>query len=192
MAIKFTKWPENWQNGHKIYQHLSLQDTLKFTQIGNFRFEHKPSGNPGAQIGKIWRISRRQRSSCITNKLWCCTCNTRSNLAVSNKKPRAINTGRIQGLCFVMRTFTYIQLIHMYVNCARLSRSWLHTTISRKSKTVFFPTGISDTVPRSFCYRQVATGVWHYYHHFPTLSLEHLFLSLACLPRPKLLTYQSI
>jgi hypothetical protein len=42
MAIKYIKWPENMyikrplntQYIHKIYQHLSLQDTPKFTQIG--------------------------------------------------------------------------------------------------------------------------------------------------------------
>jgi hypothetical protein len=36
MAIKYTKWQLNRPNGHKIYQHLSLQDTAKFTQIGIF------------------------------------------------------------------------------------------------------------------------------------------------------------
>jgi hypothetical protein len=49
-------------------------------------------------------------------------------------------------------------------------------------KIVFFSTGISGTVPRGFCYRQVAvlctTPTRHHYHHFPTLSLEHLHLSL--------------
>jgi hypothetical protein len=31
-----TKWTENLPNGHKIYQHLPLQDTPKFTQIRIF------------------------------------------------------------------------------------------------------------------------------------------------------------
>jgi hypothetical protein len=26
MTRKYTKWPENWPNGHKIYQHLPFQD----------------------------------------------------------------------------------------------------------------------------------------------------------------------
>jgi hypothetical protein len=36
MAIKYFQWPKNRPNGHKIYQDLSLQDSAKFTQIGNF------------------------------------------------------------------------------------------------------------------------------------------------------------
>jgi hypothetical protein len=44
MAVKYTKWPWNMPNGHKIGrpngqkidQHLPLQDPLKFTQIGTF------------------------------------------------------------------------------------------------------------------------------------------------------------
>jgi hypothetical protein len=36
MAIKYTKWTEILPNGHSIYQHLPLQDPLKFTQIGIF------------------------------------------------------------------------------------------------------------------------------------------------------------
>jgi hypothetical protein len=31
-TIKYTKWPKNRPNGHKIYQHLPMQDTPKFTQ----------------------------------------------------------------------------------------------------------------------------------------------------------------
>jgi hypothetical protein len=30
----YTKWTEHLPNGHKIYQHLPLQDPPKFTQIG--------------------------------------------------------------------------------------------------------------------------------------------------------------
>jgi hypothetical protein len=33
MAIKYTKWPKNIPNGHKIYQRLPLQRPRKFTQI---------------------------------------------------------------------------------------------------------------------------------------------------------------
>jgi hypothetical protein len=32
VVIKYTKWSKYIPNGHKIYQHLSLQDTPKFTQ----------------------------------------------------------------------------------------------------------------------------------------------------------------
>jgi hypothetical protein len=35
-GIKYSKGQWNRPNGHKIYQHLSLQDTPQFTQIGNF------------------------------------------------------------------------------------------------------------------------------------------------------------
>jgi hypothetical protein len=31
-----TKWPQNRRNVRNIYHHLSLQDTLQFTQIGVF------------------------------------------------------------------------------------------------------------------------------------------------------------
>jgi hypothetical protein len=36
IATKYTKWPQNRPYGHKLYQHLSLQDTPKFTPIGIF------------------------------------------------------------------------------------------------------------------------------------------------------------
>jgi hypothetical protein len=36
ITIKYTKWPQNIPNGHKIYRHLPLQDTPRFTQIGIF------------------------------------------------------------------------------------------------------------------------------------------------------------
>jgi general stress protein 26 len=36
ITIKHTEWTQNLPNGHKIYQHLSLQDPTKFTQIGIF------------------------------------------------------------------------------------------------------------------------------------------------------------
>jgi hypothetical protein len=34
MATKYTKWSQNIPNGHKVYQHLPLQDPLKFGHIG--------------------------------------------------------------------------------------------------------------------------------------------------------------
>jgi hypothetical protein len=37
IIIKYNKWPYNTPiGGHKIYQHLPLQDPPKFTQIGFF------------------------------------------------------------------------------------------------------------------------------------------------------------
>jgi hypothetical protein len=43
MNTKYTNWPQNIrncskidQNGHKMYQHLSLKDTQKFTRSGIF------------------------------------------------------------------------------------------------------------------------------------------------------------
>jgi hypothetical protein len=43
ITAKYNKWPQNMpngrkieKNGHKIYQHLPLQDPPKFTQIGIF------------------------------------------------------------------------------------------------------------------------------------------------------------
>jgi hypothetical protein len=38
-----TKRKQNRPNGRKMYQHLSLQDTPKFTQIGIFVFIWQPS-----------------------------------------------------------------------------------------------------------------------------------------------------
>jgi hypothetical protein len=38
MAIKYSKWS-------KIYQHLTFKEPPKFTQIWDFWFENKPSGN---------------------------------------------------------------------------------------------------------------------------------------------------
>jgi hypothetical protein len=36
VATKYTKWPHNIPNGHKINQQFPLQDPPKFTQIGIF------------------------------------------------------------------------------------------------------------------------------------------------------------
>jgi hypothetical protein len=47
--IKYTKRQQNRPNGYKIYQHLPLQDHLKFTQSGIFSFEIMQSGNPAAE-----------------------------------------------------------------------------------------------------------------------------------------------
>jgi hypothetical protein len=48
-AINYAKWPYNIPNGHKIYQQLPLKGPPKFTQILDFWFENKPSGNPAAK-----------------------------------------------------------------------------------------------------------------------------------------------
>jgi hypothetical protein len=46
--IQYAKWQYNRPNGHKIYQHLSLQDTQNFTQIVIFGLKiYIPSGSPG-------------------------------------------------------------------------------------------------------------------------------------------------
>jgi hypothetical protein len=46
MAIKYFQLLKNGPNGHKIYQDFSLKVPQKFTQIWDFWFENKPSGNP--------------------------------------------------------------------------------------------------------------------------------------------------
>jgi hypothetical protein len=47
MAIKYTKCLENRQNGHKIYEHLPLQDPPKISQIGIFGLKiYITSGKP--------------------------------------------------------------------------------------------------------------------------------------------------
>jgi hypothetical protein len=33
MATNYTKWSQNRPNGHKMYQHLPLQEPPKFTQL---------------------------------------------------------------------------------------------------------------------------------------------------------------
>jgi hypothetical protein len=60
--------------------------------------------------------------------------------------------------------------------------------------TYFFSsTGISGTVPRRFLlqtFSNTTTLSRHHYHHFPTLSLEHLCKPiLNCLPSPTLQSY---
>jgi hypothetical protein len=47
---KYTKWPQNRPNGHKIDHHLPLQYPPKFTQI-----ENMPSGNSGGDVGLVGR-----------------------------------------------------------------------------------------------------------------------------------------
>jgi hypothetical protein len=36
MSKKYAKWQQNIPKGHKMYQHLPLQDPPKFIQIGIF------------------------------------------------------------------------------------------------------------------------------------------------------------
>jgi hypothetical protein len=51
----------------------------------------------------------------------------------------------------------------------------------KKWSNCFFPTGISDTVPHRLWLRAGSNTTMitrHHHHHFPTLSLEHLGLSL--------------
>jgi hypothetical protein len=40
MAIKYTDWPQNIPIDHKIYQHIPLQDSPKFTQIFRLKIYH--------------------------------------------------------------------------------------------------------------------------------------------------------
>jgi hypothetical protein len=46
MAIIDTKWPENWPNGHKMYQHPTLLGPPKFTQIGIFGLKRNHLATP--------------------------------------------------------------------------------------------------------------------------------------------------
>jgi hypothetical protein len=46
ITTKYTEWPFNWPNCHKVFQHLPLQGHPKFTQDWDFWFENKPSGSP--------------------------------------------------------------------------------------------------------------------------------------------------
>jgi hypothetical protein len=48
MTVKYSKWPRNIQNGHKIYQHFPFQGYPKFTKsrVSGMKI-CKPSGNPG-------------------------------------------------------------------------------------------------------------------------------------------------
>jgi hypothetical protein len=46
MATKYTQWPFNRPNRHKICKHLSFQDPPKFTQNWDFWLENMPSGSP--------------------------------------------------------------------------------------------------------------------------------------------------
>jgi hypothetical protein len=54
ISTNYTNCPWNLTKDRKmdqvsinLYQHLPLQDPPKFTQIWDFWFENKPSGNPG-------------------------------------------------------------------------------------------------------------------------------------------------
>jgi hypothetical protein len=48
LAIKYTKWPQNIPNDHKIYQHfLFYIRPSKIYPNWDFWFENRPSGNPG-------------------------------------------------------------------------------------------------------------------------------------------------
>jgi hypothetical protein len=49
-AINYTKWRYNIPKGHKIYQHLPFKGSPKFTQIWDFWFENKPSGNLAVDV----------------------------------------------------------------------------------------------------------------------------------------------
>jgi hypothetical protein len=44
--FSWSKHTKTGKNGHKIYQHFPFKGPPKFTQIWDFWFENKPSGNP--------------------------------------------------------------------------------------------------------------------------------------------------
>jgi hypothetical protein len=46
MATTYIKWPKHIPDGHKIYQHLTLQGPPKLIQNWDFWFENMQSGNP--------------------------------------------------------------------------------------------------------------------------------------------------
>jgi hypothetical protein len=46
MTIKYTKWPHNTPNGHKMYQQMPLQEPPKFTQIEIFGLKINRLANP--------------------------------------------------------------------------------------------------------------------------------------------------
>jgi hypothetical protein len=49
-------------SGHKIYQHLPLQEPPKFAQIAIYWFENIPSGNPGTGTRMIALIQQKNTS----------------------------------------------------------------------------------------------------------------------------------
>jgi hypothetical protein len=58
MAIKFTNWPQYIPNGHKICQHISLQDTQNLPKM-YFGFENVPSDNPDVRrqiLNKLFNL----------------------------------------------------------------------------------------------------------------------------------------
>jgi hypothetical protein len=58
---KYTKCPYNRLNGHKIYQHLPLQDHPKFTQVGIFglKIYHLVTLELGAIFAPVSKASTR-------------------------------------------------------------------------------------------------------------------------------------
>jgi hypothetical protein len=67
----------------------------------------------------------------------------------------------------------------------------IHGRCRMKQKTFFFSAGISGTIPSRFLLqtgRNATTLTRHHFHHFPTLSLEHLKPIPNCLPSPTLLS----
>jgi hypothetical protein len=56
MTTNYTKRTWVIPNGHNIYHHLSFKGPPKFTQIGIFWFENRPSGNPAENDYFIWPL----------------------------------------------------------------------------------------------------------------------------------------
>jgi hypothetical protein len=58
MAQKYTQWPLNIPNDHKIYQHFLFKALQNLTPIWIFGFENIPSGNPGQSLIQAEKVSR--------------------------------------------------------------------------------------------------------------------------------------
>jgi hypothetical protein len=64
---------------------------------------------------------------------------------------------------------------------------FLHVVLLFNDSMLIFSTGVGDTIPRRFLLqagRNTSTFTRHHYHHFLTLSVENIIISLVCLPRP--------
>jgi hypothetical protein len=64
MTVTYYEWPLYIPNGHKICQHLTLQDPPKFTQIPIFGLKNMPSGNPAL------KRRRKQKTNLNSNQLF--------------------------------------------------------------------------------------------------------------------------
>jgi hypothetical protein len=55
MALKYTRWPQCFPNGHKMFQHFPFPDPPKFSQIRNFGFKiNNLTTLSSGQSFKLW------------------------------------------------------------------------------------------------------------------------------------------